>query len=372
MIAPIRARNHWMIAISVAAILLIGAVAVGLGSGGSGTAARPGQSRLTVAAASPTPSLEQSPSPSPSPLPSASSPPPADSLALIDSCDPTAVPTAAAVPTPSTGKDSSFVMRVPILMYHRIVPAADAGGSLPGLIVSPDRFSAQLDTLAAAGWRTITMADLAADLQARIQPAPKTFVITIDDGWDDGYTYALPILRAHGYAATYYVIAGRIDKSGFLSSVQIGALVAAGDEIGDHTMDHADLARTPVAKLGYEIDAAAARIAQVSGYWPESFAYPYRGVDDAAAVAVQGCGQLRTAVIEGLPRASSTASPTSSSSPLAGSTAAVAAPMRAAASPTSAQSPVCETWADRWAIPRLRVTPQTTPANLLGEVKRYS
>jgi len=40
-----------------------------------------------------------------------------------------------------------------------------------------------------------------------VRPPDKTFVITIDDGWDDGYTYALPILQSHGFVATYFVIA---------------------------------------------------------------------------------------------------------------------------------------------------------------------
>jgi hypothetical protein len=30
-----------------------------------------------------------------------------------------------------------------------------------------------------------------------------------------------------------------------------------------------------------------------------------------------------------------------------------------------------ETWAGRFAIPRVRVSPGTTPANLLGELDRY-
>jgi peptidoglycan/xylan/chitin deacetylase (PgdA/CDA1 family) len=364
-------RNHRAIAISVAAIgLLIAAAGAGLTSQGSKT---PGSSALSEALATVSPRASFGPSPSPlvSPAPTPT-PPPADALQLVDSCDPASVSTAIPVSTPSSGKDSPFTMQVPILMYHRIVPLAEAGAALPGLVVPPDKFAAQLDALSGAGWRTITMANLADDLQARVQPPPKTFVITIDDGWDDGYTYALPILQDHGFVATYFVIAGRIDKPGFLSSAHIRALVAAGDEIGDHTMDHAQLARTPAASLGYEIDAAAARIAQISGRWPESFAYPFGGVDEQAAAAVRRCGELRTAVIEGAPHAGATAaSPNPRPTVGPGASAAPAAAMAAAASPTTTMPPVCETWADRWAIPRIRVTPNTVPSNLVGELSHY-
>ena len=42
--------------------------------------------------------------------------------------------------------------------------------------------------------------------------------------------------------ATYFVIAGRIDQRGHPELRHLQALVAAGDEIGDHTMDHYRLA----------------------------------------------------------------------------------------------------------------------------------
>ena len=116
-------------------------------------------------------------------------------------------------------------MKVPILMYHRVVPIAEAGNSIPGLVVPPEIFAAQMDALAVAGWHTITLAQLAADLQAHRVPTPKTFVITIDDGWSDGFTYALPILQSHGYVATYFVIAGRIDTDGNLSTPELKALI---------------------------------------------------------------------------------------------------------------------------------------------------
>ena len=42
-------------------------------------------------------------------------------------------------------------MQVPILMYHRVVPIAEAGNSIPGLVVPPGIFAAQMDALAVQG-----------------------------------------------------------------------------------------------------------------------------------------------------------------------------------------------------------------------------
>jgi peptidoglycan/xylan/chitin deacetylase (PgdA/CDA1 family) len=302
-----------------------------------------------------TPTAGPSPSPERTAPPESATPDPslplASSFPLVNSCDPASVPGAIPVRAPASGKDSSFTLHVPILMYHRIVPLALAGNSIRGLVVPPQTFAAQLDALAGAGWHTITMATLANDLQARVKPPAKTFVITIDDGWYDGYTYALPILRSHRFVATYFVIAGRIDQSGFLSSAELRALVAAGDEIGDHTMDHVSLSRQPAARLTYEIDAAAARIAQVTGVWPESLAYPSGGVDNQAAAAVDACQELRIAVTE---EQLVTVQPTASQTPL-----------------TEVELVVSETWANRFDVPRIRVDPDTTPANLLAELDHY-
>jgi peptidoglycan/xylan/chitin deacetylase (PgdA/CDA1 family) len=237
-------------------------------------------------------------------------------------------------------------------MYHRIVPFAEAGNSISGLVVPPETFDAQLAALGGAGWHTITMATLATDLQDHVTPPAKTFVITIDDGWYDGFTYAFPILQRHGFVATFYVIAGRIDEPDFLSSIQLGDLVAAGDDIGDHTMDHANLTALGAADLKYQIDAAAARIAQVTGYWPESLAYP-SGYEDTKVIAALGaCQELRMAVLE---RALEIVTPARAPKP--GAT---------QGPPTTTFLQAYETWAYRFLVPRIRVTPGTTPATLLA------
>ena len=309
-------------------------------------------------AASPTPSATISPTPTPAPTPvlHAATPPPV--YPLVNSCNPASVPEALPVVAPPSGKSATFAMHVPILMYHRIVPTALAGDSIRGLVVPPATFSAQLDALQQAGWHTITMGQLANDLQAQVRPPARTFVITIDDGWDDGYNYALPILGKHGYVATFYVIAGRIDLGGFLSTAELQALVASGDEIGDHTMDHLGMSRLPAAKLTYEVDAAAARIAQATGRWPASLAYPSGVWDNAASAAVQACQELRMAVIEEppTPKPAPTHSPGSKATP-------APSPIRPMAA--------LETWANRFVVPRIRVTPSTTPARLVGTLEPF-
>ncbi|HEY7941278.1 MAG TPA: polysaccharide deacetylase family protein [Candidatus Limnocylindrales bacterium] len=233
-------------------------------------------------------------------------------------------------PTPGLTPPTDRTLRVPILMYHRIVDPAQAGDSLPGLVVPPTLFAAQMRALHAAGWRTITAAELASSLQHGTAVAPGTFVVTIDDGWRDGYTEALPVLQSCGYRATYFVIGKRIGARRSLGGDELQALAAAGMEIGDHTFDHHALPSLAAVMRRFEITAGADRIAQAVGQPPVTFCYPdgRYSPDVEVQVAQAGFGLAVTT------------------------------------KPGTGAS-----WSTRYAIPRLRVTPGTTPAALLARMQ---
>jgi len=149
-------------------------------------------------------------------------------------------------PAPVAHSDAppGFTLRVPILTYHVIAPWVVAQAyAMPALDVSPGLFEAQLVALRGAGWRTITMRELAAALAAGRALPPKTFVVTIDDGHSDGATYALPILLNYGDVATFYVVAGRIGNPDNLTWPQVTQLATDGMEIGNHTLGHVALTR---------------------------------------------------------------------------------------------------------------------------------
>lgn len=90
---------------------------------------------------------------------------------------------------------------IPVFMYHHVSPA-------PGLItVSPETFRSQIAALAAAGWRTAGLDELAGFLAG--QPLPgKTCVLTFDDGYLDNYAYAHPILQEFGMKAALFIVTG--------------------------------------------------------------------------------------------------------------------------------------------------------------------
>lgn len=265
-------------------------------------------------AATDTPPASGSPEPTPTPFATATpvttptaaataeptaTPPPVPTTA--PAAPPAILPAFAAPPSPAPVRVAAatvFTLCVPILEYHRIIPISEAGGSLPGLVMSPENFSAQLDALKAAGWHAITLGSLGDDLIAHRSPGARAFVISIDDGWNDSYNYALPILQKHGYVATFFVISSRIGGAGFLSAGQIQALRAAGHEIGNHTVSHVSLPYQTVANMKYQVNTASDQIAAVTGVRPKSFAYPMGGINNAAMAAVAACQGMEIGVTE--------------------------------------------------------------------------
>jgi peptidoglycan/xylan/chitin deacetylase (PgdA/CDA1 family) len=187
--------------------------------------------------------------------------------------------------------DPQLFLHVPILAYHVIAPRAVARRyPLSGFDLSPRLFDAQLGALQGDGWHTVTVSNLADLLAASVLPPPKTFVITIDDGHEDGAVYALPILRMHHFVATFYVVAGRIDHTGNLTWDQVAELAAAGMEIGNHTLRHVDLTRLPPAAIQGEINAAQALLTAHLCEAPTTFAYPFGAFNGTVVGVVRQAG----------------------------------------------------------------------------------
>lgn len=94
--------------------------------------------------------------------------------------------------------------RFGILMYHRFAEHR-GGGAQPTWNVTPARFREQLEGLLNRGFTAISLAQ-AIEMAARRQRMPaKTFVVTIDDGYECVYTQAWPILRELKIPATVFL-----------------------------------------------------------------------------------------------------------------------------------------------------------------------
>jgi peptidoglycan/xylan/chitin deacetylase (PgdA/CDA1 family) len=194
-----------------------------------------------------------------------------------------------------------------ILGYHGVA-AVDPRHDLSRLQVAPAEFRRQIELLALAGFRFLTMRD-AADALADRSPEPGIAVITFDDGLRNNLTVALPILREIGVeAATVYIATDFIGAHSpwlaagaggdILAAAEIAELAREGWEIGGHTMSHPDMSRLDYGECRAEIEGGIRELERISGARVHTFAYPFGRYGSAALAAARDSG-VRAAVTTG-------------------------------------------------------------------------
>jgi peptidoglycan/xylan/chitin deacetylase (PgdA/CDA1 family) len=181
-------------------------------------------------------------------------------------------------PTPRT-------VRVPILTWHRVaVFANEYTKSIPDETVEPSVFAQQIAALANHGYHPISQLQLFDALFHGASLPSKPVLLTIDDGYVDDVKTILPILRAHHFIATFYIITRRFHEPGFLNATEVRRLDAAGMDIGAHTRNHVPLASVPASERPGQILGSRRDLERVLGHPVQWFAYPFGSVD-AAVVA---------------------------------------------------------------------------------------
>lgn len=159
---------------------------------------------------------------------------------------------------------------VPILNYHKV-----DGTIQHCLSLTPDEFEQQMRFLSENGYHTITPDQLLAYLKYGKSLPDNPILITFDDGYQDNYTNAYPIMKKYGFTATIFLITGVIDKDPrYMTWDQARALQQDGFVFGSHTVTHAPLAKLTNEQITEELTASKKEIERQLGRKPDFFAYP--------------------------------------------------------------------------------------------------
>jgi peptidoglycan/xylan/chitin deacetylase (PgdA/CDA1 family) len=162
---------------------------------------------------------------------------------------------------------------VPIIMYHKI----DGNSAVSRLSVSPENFRAQMKFLKKHKYNVVRLEDLAEMLKEKKLPS-KTIAITFDDGYEDNYLNAYPVLKETGLTATIFVIPAMVGKEGYLTWGQIAEMSESGIvTIGSHTLTHSWLPGMAVQQLDREITDSKSSIESHLGKKVNTFSYPLGG-----------------------------------------------------------------------------------------------
>ncbi|QRN93190.1 polysaccharide deacetylase family protein [Archangium violaceum] len=122
--------------------------------------------------------------------------------------------------------------------------------------------------------------------------------ITLDDGWPSQYTAARPVLNQHGIHVTYFLVTEGIRNgwTGFMTVPQVQTVIAEGNEIGSHTMNHSDLTTLSAAQVQSELSGSQAWLKSQFGLASvPAFSSPYGAYNDSVLATVkQYYGSHRT------------------------------------------------------------------------------
>src|SRR2546422_5931410 len=185
----------------------------------------------------------------------------------------------------------------PVLCYHRIGGPLEVGVTRVGRSV----FARQMTALARAGWRTLSLSGFAD--QRTAHSAPRTFLLTFDDGYASLAEHAYPVLADLGFTATTFLITDFIGKTNtwdvrytwnrlpHLSWTQIEQWRARGFEFASHGATHRRLTWLDDAAIETELrssrEVLTARVGAESG---RAIAYPFGAVDERVVRHAESAG----------------------------------------------------------------------------------
>jgi len=168
----------------------------------------------------------------------------------------------------------------PILTYHKVGPRP-MRVRLKGLYVSAALFRRQLAELKAAGFRNGSLRDCSGPVK------PRQIVLTFDDGYVNVLQHTIGALAQTHFNAIQFLPVNFLGKSNewdvafgeasepIMDASQVRDWLAAGHDIGSHTLTHPFLTRLEADQAREEIVASKKKLEDLFGRPIEHFCYPY-------------------------------------------------------------------------------------------------
>jgi len=152
------------------------------------------------------------------------------------------------------------------------------------------------------GYKVLSMDQVLEHLRGKRPIPPRAVALTFDDGYENFYEYAWPVLQKHRFPAMVYLIAEMLGKPSYwfesdgrdtpplMSPERIRLLRAEGVDFGSHSASHAKLATLETPAIHDEVTRSKAILEDVLGEAVNHFCYPFGSHDRRAVDAVAEAG----------------------------------------------------------------------------------
>lgn len=191
---------------------------------------------------------------------------------------------------------------VPILMYHAVEKTAHANPYKHIHVTTPE-FGWQMRSLKQKGYTPISFKALHAAMDGTGSLPERPVLLTFDDGYQDLYDNAHPLLAEMGFPYTVFLVTQRIGEDNrwvapeglipfpLLSWDQIKQMHKSGNvSFQPHTLTHPRLSKLPLDEARREIAGSRETLEQTLGIAADVFCYPYGDFSDEVAAIVEELG----------------------------------------------------------------------------------
>lgn len=174
---------------------------------------------------------------------------------------------------------------VPVVVFHHVSPSIEYYTNTP-----PNVFAKQVEILA----KEFNVWTVEEAYQAFLEGTKpnRQVILTFDDGYEDNFVFARPILADYGLRASFFVIAdyvGRMNDwngkcsyhANHMTWDQLRSLADEGHEIASHGLSHRALVGLDLNEASHEIAVSRDILIEKLKCDVRSFSYPY-GLANAA------------------------------------------------------------------------------------------
>jgi len=183
---------------------------------------------------------------------------------------------------------------LPVMMYHKV----ENSERIRADTVSPETFEYHMQYLKTHGFKVIGLSEFVMMREKGIDNKDlprKTVVITFDDGYENNYTVAYPILKKYGHKATIFISPDFFGEfregKQFLGEKQIRTMQEEGlVSFGSHGMTQAYLPEISYQEQQFELGRSKRILVEKFGMPANCFSYPVGGFDSRIKEEVKKAG----------------------------------------------------------------------------------